>query len=215
MQLSKRKIFTLRSTVRSLLLSFLLLHVGCSSSTEVLPTDAEMTAKWQNEATSLQAIAKACEETVATYNLADRYTEANGLIATTALENFEGCDIESGLQHLAKSKEGELYLLVTDQYRKGTGWIEETASKLTGGWVSWKSTILEEKGFLYAPQDSAALMNAPFPRLSIVNEPLDQFVGEYRGTSQISGNSSCEVWKLRPIKPNWYLFYHQSRECPF
>lgn len=173
-----------------------------------------MLAQWQNEKAALLSLIEACRDTEITYNLAEQYIETNGLIATAALEPFEGCDIDSELTHLAKSNDDETYLLVTSQYRRGTGWIEESASKWTGGWVSWKSAILEEKGFLYMPQGEAGLTNTSFPRLSVVVEPLDQFVGEYRSTSQISGNSSCEVWKLHPIEAGWYLFYHQSRECP-
>jgi len=210
MRTPKHKILA-RFTVLSMLL---LPSVGCSSSTDALTTDAVMIARWQSEQAALEDLVAACDQTQETYDLAERYQKENGLIATAGLAAFEGCDVESGLKHLAKSNEGETYLLVTDQYRRGTGWIEERASNWSGGWVSWKSAILEEKGFLYIPQGESAIASVALPRLSIGAEPLDQFVGEYRGTSQIIGNSSCELWKLRPIEPNWYLFYHQSRECP-
>ncbi|MEL7225493.1 MAG: hypothetical protein AAGL17_11680, partial [Cyanobacteria bacterium J06576_12] len=103
-----------------------------------------MLAQWQTEKDALLNLVEACEETQQTYDLAERYIEANGLIATAGLSAFEGCEIESGLKYLAKNTEGGTTLLVTDQNRRGTGWIEERASNWTGGWVSWKSSILEE-----------------------------------------------------------------------
>jgi len=213
MQTSERKRFA-RLALSSALL---LLSFGCGSSTDALPPDAVMISQWQGEKAALRDLVDACAETQATYDLAERYIEANGLIATGGLSAFTGCEVDSGLAYLAKgigNSEDAAYLLVTDQYRRGTGWIEETASSWTGGWVSWKTAILEEKGFLYVPQGDVGLVNVGLPKMSVVAEPLDQFVGEYRGTSQISGNNSCELWRLRPIEPNWYLFYHQSRECP-
>ncbi|MEM9947481.1 MAG: hypothetical protein AAF810_15705 [Cyanobacteria bacterium P01_D01_bin.36] len=212
MQTSKRKI-SARLVLRSTLLSTLLLVAGCGAPEQILPTDAEMLAQWQTEKDALLNLVEACEETQQTYDLAERYIEANGLIATAGLSAFEGCEIESGLKYLAKNTEGGTTLLVTDQNRRGTGWIEERASNWTGGWVSWKSAILEEKGFLYL-SPSRTKLEGLLPRFSVYSEPLDQFAGEYRVTGQISGNSSCEVWYLRLIEPGWYLFYHQSRECP-
>lgn len=194
--------------------TLLLSATGCSSSKDVLPTDAVMIEQWRSDKAALQNLVQLCEATEQTYDIAERYVTANGLVETESLERFEGCDVESDLLYLARHDDSGLYLLTTSQYRQGTGLIEEVASRWTNGWVSWKSAILEEKGYLYAPQAQAGLSEATLSRLSIVADPLDQFVGEYRATSQISGSSICEIWRLRPIESNWYLFYHQSRECP-
>ncbi len=201
------------------LISTVLLIAGCSGGQTALPSDEVLIDQWQREQAQMLEQIEACQQEERTYSLSDRYQETDNLIALGSLEGFEGCSIAAPpaegaypVLHLAKKE--NLYLLVTAQNRKGTGWVEEKASQWTGGWVSWKASILEEKGLVYAPGGLFDGSSSPLPISGVSPDPLDRFSGRYRPTSQVSGNSSCEIWMLRPIEADWYLFYHQARECP-
>lgn len=211
------------------LIAIIIFTLGWNGKQTPLTTDDEMIARWQTEKSQWLELIETCERANTAYSLSSRYRASDKLISLASLDEFAGCELEleapesaDDFQYLAQS--GKTSLLVTDRRRKGTGWIEEKASQWSGGWVSWKSAILEEKGFVYLTQAALEDTIAPLPiPAEITTESLDQFVGNYRGTSQISGNSSCELWKLRPIgsdvdesyiQSTWYLFYHQARECP-
>ncbi|MEO1619609.1 MAG: hypothetical protein AAFU53_01095 [Cyanobacteria bacterium J06632_3] len=220
------------------LLCVLCLVSGCARSSNLL-TDETLIANWAADQSSLRSLVEESCRTGASIgteidsspeSLAERYRVTDRLFPTTAMDRFYLCNLpESDLpdstaadsafqpQYLAQSEKGEAYLLVADRYRKGTGLIEETVSRWTGGWISWKSTIWEEKGLVYVAQSGAqpglSVFELALERMEVAPEPLDQFSGRYRVTSQVSGNG-CSVWRLRPTEsPNWYLFYHQAREC--
>ncbi|MEO0768462.1 MAG: hypothetical protein AAFY72_03360 [Cyanobacteria bacterium J06649_4] len=199
----------------------LCLLASCASSSTLASDDA-LLAQWNSEKSQLLSLVESCASGLPTYDLAERYLDAEPLIPTDAIEMFVGCEVpadsELQLEHLAKLSEGEAYLFVRDRDRRGTGVIEESVSKWTSGWISWKSTIWEEKGFVYVAGEITNLQGLRvselrLPRMSISPEPLDPLSGKYRVTSQVSGNG-CEVWRLRPSsEPGWYLFYRQVREC--
>ena len=196
--------------------------VSCSQPPD-LPDDSALLTQWQQNQAKFVQLIDACEIQESTPSLKDRYLEADKLITPNSLDTFASCELSAvpagdaySLQYVGKATAGveESYLLVTHQHREGTGPIEEAASRWTGGWVSWKSSILEEKGFIYVPDSNLTPLQTVLPAASLSEQPLDQFSGEYRPTSQISGNSSCEIWRIRPFEPAWALFYHQTRECP-
>lgn len=208
------------------LLPVVVLTTSCEDpNSGILPADAAMLEQWEGDRAGLLESIEACQKNDPAARLSAQYQKTDDLITIPSLETFGDCELTPfvqpadtpniySIQYLAKDDNSEMYLVVASQKRIGTGWIEETASRWTGGLVSWKTSILEEKGFVYVAQPELIATALPLPSVSIADEPLDQFSGRYRGTSQISGNSSCEIWRLRPIDNNWYLFYHQSRECP-
>lgn len=215
--------------VPALLLVLTVLALSWNAQLPPLTTDAEMIEQWQSSKSQWLELVKACDQSETSYDLAEQYEQANKLISLSSIDDFSGCEVQTdpsqpsdNFRYIAQNR--NTFLLLADQRRKGTGWIEEKASQWSGGWISWKSAILEEKGFIYTVQGPIEDTISPLPTSAeITTESLDQFVGRYRGTSQISGNSSCEIWKLRPIgsqvdddlnQSTWYLFYHQARECP-
>jgi len=201
------------------LVSVLFLCVtGCSRPAN-LPTDEALIAQWDGDQSELRSLTQACAANSQPYDLAQRYQERYPLLPTTTVEDMKGCELTANdagsalqIQHLAKLSDHNAYMLLTNQYRKGTGLIEESVSKWTGGWISWKTSILEEKGFVFVDESEASVFELPLPSMSISDEPLDPLSGRYRVTSQVSGNG-CEVWRLRPVEEGWYLFYRQVREC--
>ncbi|MEL7328881.1 MAG: hypothetical protein AAGJ69_03460 [Cyanobacteria bacterium J06559_1] len=197
--------------------------ISCSRPPN-LPDDSALLTQWQQDQAKLIQLMDACEIQETTSSLKERYLETDKLITPNSLDIFGACALNTAslgeaysLQYLGKAIAAGTetsYLIVTHQHREGTGLIEEAASRWTSGWVSWKSSILEEKGFIHVPDGNLTPLQTMLPSASLSDQPLDQFSGEYRPTSQISGNSSCEIWRIRPFEPAWALFYHQTRECP-
>ena len=183
--------------------TLLLLMTGCSFSNQTLPTDDELLDRWQSTNAQLLERIEACNVSESSASLQAAYQGKNRLLALTSIKDFKQCEVASdserddSLPQLAQ-KDGT-YLLISDRYRKGTGWIEESASQWSGGWISWKTTILEEKGFVYAPTGALETANAPLPITTLTTEPLDQFSGRYRTTSQLSGTAAVKCGRCGPL----------------
>ena len=168
------------------LAAFMLLFAACASPKN-LPTDDELIAQWTQSRSELRSLIETCASASVTYSLAERYQTEYPLIPTTTVEKLEGCELSPNnlapgiqLKHLARVSDDDAYLLVTHQYRKGTGWIEESISRWTGGWISWKATILEEKGFVDIAEKGLRVSELPLRQMITTEAPLDQYSGEYR-----------------------------------
>jgi len=218
MQTTKTRLAGRLSRVGALFLWMILGLTSCSRPVN-LPTDEALITQWEGARSELRSLTQDCATRWQPYNLAERYQERYPLLPTTTAQKMEGCEVTADaagtalpIQHLAKLSDIDAYLLVTHQYRQGTGLIEESISQWTRGWISWKTSILEEKGFVYVDESDASVFELPLQSMTISDESLDQFSGRYRVTSQVSGNG-CEAWRLRPVEDGWYLFYRQVREC--
>jgi hypothetical protein len=206
-----RKISRMPSCL-SIFLVFLSFLTSCGLTGEKFPADEKMLTQWKEEQAQLMALVKECQTTKNTYWVDEFYSDSDE-IDNSSISNFDICKVALPetpekayqLKYMARDLDKTQILMVTEQSESKVGRL-------------WSTSVLEEKGFLYTSQKDLAPLSSdtrPVGKLTIVEEPLDPLSGDYQLTGETAKNNNCEVWMFRPIDPNWYLFYHQSRECQF
>jgi hypothetical protein len=196
-------------------ISIIFFVTSCGLTEKRFSTDEEMLTYWKDEQAQLMQLVENCQRSTKTTGLVDEFysNNDNNEIDNRSVSNFDVCQVELPktpeksyqLKYVARDFDKTQILMVTNQSKLKVGWRRSTS-------------LLEEKGFLYTSQKDLAPLSSdtrPVGKLTIVKEALDPLSGNYQLTGETATENACEVWMFRPIDPNWYIFYHQNRECQF